>query len=249
MTLLDYRPPADLLRDRVILVTGAGDGLGRAAAVAAARHGATVILLGRTLKKLEKVYDEIMAAGAPEPLLMPLDLAEAGIAHCSQIGDSILAQFGRLDGLLHSAAYVGPLCPVELFDAGEWQKIVQVNLNAAFLLTRACLPAMRLAQDASLVFTTSDVARHGRAYWGAYAAAGAALENLAQTLASEHENDSPVRVHTFDPGAVRTRLRERAFPGEDPNALPTPESLVPAYLYLLGPAGHTAHGQALTRDS
>jgi NAD(P)-dependent dehydrogenase (short-subunit alcohol dehydrogenase family) len=242
----DYRPARDLLQDRVILVTGAGDGLGRAAALAYARHGATVVLLGRTLKKLENVYDEIERDGLPPALLMPVDLGKAGLTEYEQIAAAIAEQFGRLDGLLHSAAILGHLAPLALYDLPTWSQVMQVNLNAPYLLTRACLDVLAKSRDASVIFTTADVARTGRAYWGAYAVAGAALENLARVWADELNGSSPVRINTLDPGAVRTALRSRAYPGEDPARLPAPEAIMSAYLYLMGPDSRRLRGQALT---
>jgi len=240
--LSDYHPPADLLAGRTILITGAGDGLGRAAALAYARHGATVVLLGRTVKKLEAVYDAIVAAGGPQPAITPLDLAKAGYAQLAEIAERIGESFGRLDGLLHSAAELGALAPLELYDMEQWMKVFQVNLHAPTLLTRLCLPLLKTSPDASVIFTTSEVAARGRPYWGAYAAAGAAVENLVRIWAAELEGSS-VRVNALDPGAVRTNLRARAYPGEDPKALPAPETRVGAYLYLMGPDSAGTRGE------
>jgi NAD(P)-dependent dehydrogenase (short-subunit alcohol dehydrogenase family) len=241
----DYQPSRDLLAGRVILVTGAGDGLGRAASLTYARHGASVILVGRTQTKLEAVYDEIHAEQLAEPLIMPLDLAKAGLREFDAIANAIERQFGRLDGLLHSAATLGTLTPLALYDLETWQKVMQVNFNAAYLLTRACLGVLEQSPHASVIFTTSEVARQGRAYWGAYAAAGAALENLAQVWADELSTNSPIRMNTLDPGAVRSALRARAYPGENPLTLPAPEAVMPLYLYLMGPDSRAVTGQAL----
>lgn len=241
----EYQAAPDLLAGQVILVTGAGDGLGRCAALAYARHGATTILLGRTQAKLEAVYDEIVALRFIEPLLMPLDLASAGMSQFEQIATAIERQFGRLDGLLHSAATLGTLTPLAMYDEKTWNQVLQVNLQAPWLLTRACLPVLEKAAAASVIFTTSDVARRGRAYWGAYAAAGAALENLAQVWTDELSANSPIRMNTLDPGATRSALRARAYPGENPLTLPTPESVMPLYLYLMGADSKEIRGQAL----
>lgn len=242
----NYQPRPDLLAGRVILVTGAGDGLGRSAALAYARYGATVILLGRTQKKLEAVYDQIEREGLTAPLLMPVDLAKTGLAEFEQIAAAIDQQFGRLDGLLHSAAMLGNLTPLSMYDPAVWVQVIQVNFNAPYLLTRACVPILAKADTASVVFTTSDVARRGRAYWGAYATAGAALENLAQVWADELATNTRIRVNTLDPGAVRTGLRARAYPGENPGQLPAPDAVMPAYLYLMGMDSGDVTGQALT---
>lgn len=240
-----YQPAPDLLTECVILVTGAGDGLGRAAALAYARHGATVILLGRTQKKLEAVYDQIRAEKLAEPLLMPVDLARATLGDFEQIARAIDQQFGRLDGLLHSAAILGSLSPLSLYALDTWTQVMQVNFNAPYLLTRALLDALTKAESASVIFSSSDAARQGRAYWGAYAVAGAALENLAQTWADELSANTRVRFNTFDPGAVRTTLRARAYPGEDPALLPAPDALIGAYLYLMGKDSQQLNGRAL----
>jgi len=243
--MLDYHPTANLLANRIILITGAGDGLGRAAALACAQHGATVILLGRTQKKLEAVYDQIEQAGGPTPLLMPADLGKTGLTEYGQIATAIESQFGRLDGLLHSAAELGTLTPLSMYDLDTWMRVMQVNLNAPYLLTRSCLGVLGNSKDASVVFTSSDVARHGRAYWGAYAVAGAALENLAKIWSHELQANTRIRFNTLDPGAVRTALRARAYPGEDASRLLPPEAIMPAYLHLLGPDSRDVNGQAL----
>jgi NAD(P)-dependent dehydrogenase (short-subunit alcohol dehydrogenase family) len=176
---------------------------------------------------------------------MPLDLALAGLREFEQIAAAIEREFGRLDGLLHSAAILGTLTPLALYDLETWQKVMQVNFNAAYLLTRACLGALGKSPDASVIFTTSEMARRGRAYWGPYAAAGAALENLAQVWADELGANTRIRMNTLDPGAVRSALRARAYPGENPLNLPAPEAVMAQYLYLMGPDSHGITGQAL----
>ena len=240
-----YTPAHDSLASRTILVTGAGDGIGRAAALACAAHGASVILLGRTATKLEKVYDEIENRGQPQAAMLPLDLAHATAAHFEQIAQTIEKEFGRLDGLLHNAADAGTLTPVELYDPETWYRVLQVNLNAAWLLTRACLPLLRKSADASIVFTSADVGRQGRAYWGAYGVSCFGLEGLMQILAAELATEGRIRANSLDPGAVRTGLRSRLYPGEDAAKLPRPEGIMPAYLYLLGPDSRGVNGQAL----
>lgn len=242
---LDYHPPADLLRDRVILVTGAGDGLGRAVALACAAHGATLVLLGRNEAKLEKVYDAIEGAGRPRPAMVPLNLESATPQEYQQLAETLEGELGRLDGLIHNAADLGVPSPLGHYDVKVWHRVMQVNLNAPFMLTRACLPLLQRTGDASVVFTSADVGRRGRAYWGAYGASKAGLEGLMQVLAHEMEG-TPVRVNSVDPGRLRTNLRAKAYPGEDPNTVPLPETAVPLYLYLMGPDSREVHGQALT---
>ena len=241
----DYQPAPDLLAGRVILVTGAGAGLGRAAALAYARHGASVILLGRTVGKLEKVYDEIEQLGGPQPAIMPLDMSKAGDEACQQIAQGIEKEFGRLDGLLHNAAYLGALAPLSLYSLPMWPEVMQVNVNVPLLLTRACLPLLEQAADASVIFTSDSVGRQGRAYWGAYGVSKFALEGIMQILAAELEGSTNIRVNSLDPGAVRTFMRSRAYPGEDPARLPAPEDVMATYLYLMGPDSRSVTGQAL----
>jgi len=242
-----YQPPPDILKDRTILITGAGDGIGKTVAISSAAHGARVILLGRTQEKLEQVYDAICSElpDSPEPVIHPLDLAIAGKEDHETLAAAILEQFGQLDGLLHNAGLLGPLSPIQYYPEDIWSKLMQVNVNAAFSLTRALLPALNAAPDARLLFTSSSVGRKGRAYWGAYAVSKFAVEGLMQVLAEELENTTNIRVNSINPGATRTTMRAAAYPSEDPASLPAPESLVPAYLYLLGPDGHQLHGQAL----
>lgn len=240
-----YTPVPNLLASRTILVTGAGDGIGRAAALACAQHGASVILLGRTASKLEKVYDEIERRDWPQAAILPLDLAEATPAHYEQVAQTIAQEFGRLDGLLHNAADAGTLTPSELYEPQTWYRVMQVNLHAAWLLTRACMPLLHKSADASIVFTTADVGRKARAYWGAYGVSCFGLEGLMQTLAAELASEGRIRANSLNPGVVRTGMRSRLYPGENPQTLPSPEDIMPAYLYLLGPDSRGVNGQAL----
>lgn len=242
----DYQAPADLLAGRVILVTGAGDGIGRAAAKSYAAHGATVVLLGRTVHKLEAVYDEIEQAGGPQAAIYPMNLEGANDQDYLDLADNIAQQLGRLDGILHNAAFLGTLTPMELYDLDVWTRVMQVNLNAPYLLTRACLPLLKQSPEASVVFSSAAVARHGTAYWGAYGISFAAVENMMQIFADEMETNTHIRFNSLDPGAVRTRMRKLAFPGEDAETLPLPEEIMPAYLYLMGSDSLSVNGQALS---
>lgn len=244
----NYQPRPDLLAGRVILVTGAGDGLGRAAALAFGRHGAQVILLGRTVSKLERVYDEMEQIGG-QAAILPMDLGKASPEQYEQTAKTISDEFGRLDGLLHNAANLGTLTPLELYDLERWGQVMQVNLNAAFLLTRACLPLLKQSPDASVVFTTADVGRRGRAYWGAYGVSQFALEGLAQIWSEELAANTNIRVNTLDPGPVNTAMRVRAYPGADASRLPQPGDIMPVYLYLVGPDSRGTTGQALSAQA
>ena len=234
-TMKDYQAKADLLTDRIILISGAGDGIGAAAAKSCAAHGATVILLGRTTRKLEAVYDAIEAAGHPQAAIYPMNLEGAAPKDYEDLANTIEKEFGRLDGLLHNAALLGTLTPLGQYDVEQWSKVMQVNLNAPFLMTQACLDLLKKSDDASVLFTSSSVGRKGRAYWGAYGISKAANENMMQIWADELESNTPVRVNSINPGAVRTGMRTRAYPGEDPNTLPKPDAILATYLYLLGP--------------
>ena len=243
----EFRPEPDLFAGRVILVTGAGDGIGRAIACACAAHAATVVLLGRTVEKLERVYDAIQSAGGPEPAIYPMDLSGAMPPDYEALATRVETELGRLDGLVHNAALLGALGPLEHYSPEAWQELMQVNVNAPFLLTRALLPLVRRTAaehgHASVVFTSSGVGRRGRAYWGGYSVSKFAIEGLNQVLADELDGGSGVRVNSLNPGPVRTRMRASAFPAEDPETLITPEEAARAWLWLLD--ARDIHGQAL----
>jgi len=237
-----YHPETDAMKGRVVLVTGAGAGIGRAVSIALAKHGATVILLGRTVKKLEGVYDEIVAAGGPQPAIYPMDMEGAVWDDYLELANRIEAEYGRLDGLLHNAGILGDRSPIEHYDPVVWQRVMLVNVSAPFLMSRACVPLLRKSEDASVVFTSSGVGRSGRAHWGAYAVSKFATEGLMETFADEMENVKNVRVNAINPGATRTNMRAKAYPGEDPNTLKTAEDITDRYLWLLGPASKGKQG-------
>jgi len=240
----DWQPESGLLTDRIILITGAADGIGRALALGCAGHGATVIMLDRSVRGLEKAYDEIVAAGHPEPAIYPLDLLGAKPDDYATLAATVEREFGRLHGLVHNAALLGALIPLMHFEDELWYQVMQTSLNAPYLLTRACLDLMtRSGEDASIVFTSDAVGRHGKAYWGAYGVAKAGLENLMQILADELESNTPVRANSVDPGAVRTALRLIAYPAEDRSRLRAPEDVLRPFLYLLSPASRSVTGQ------
>jgi NAD(P)-dependent dehydrogenase (short-subunit alcohol dehydrogenase family) len=238
-----YQPRPELLRDKTILVTGASDGIGRTAAKSFAAHGATVILLGRTLPKLEIVYDEIEAAGHPQPAIYPMNLETALEKDFLGMYDLLEKEFGHLDGILHNASALGQRTPINNYSADGWQQVMQVNVTAPFLLTKALLPLLEQAPTASILFTGSSVGLHGRAFWGAYAASKAATENLMQTLAEELQETTQIRVNSINPGATRTKMRASAYPAEDPASVKNPEALMPAYLYLLSDDSIGVSGQ------
>lgn len=232
---IDYQPREDLLQGRILVVTGAGDGIGRAAALAYARHGATVILLGRTVDKLESTYDAIEAAGGPQPAIFPLNLEGASLRDYQDMAETLHNEFGRLDGLLHNAGLLGRITPFEQYNPELWEQVMQVNVNGPIWMTQALLPLLQASDDASVIFTSSGVGRQGRAYWGAYAVSKFATEGFVQVLADEVDNQYAIRVNTLNPGATRTQMRRGAFPGEDPETLRTPDDIMPTYLWLMGP--------------
>jgi NAD(P)-dependent dehydrogenase (short-subunit alcohol dehydrogenase family) len=240
-------PAADELRGRVIMVTGAGSGIGRSVALALAASGAEVILLGRTVRKLEAVHGEIAEVskrlGGPEASIVPLDLERALAADYEAVAAAVQKRFGRLDGLLHNAALLGALTPIEQYDVPTFMRVMHVNVTAAFVLTQHLLPLLRASQDAAVLFTSSAVGKRGRAYWGAYSISKFAVEGFTQVLAHELEGTTQVRVNVIDPGKVRTAMRRQAYPSEAAESLPTPESLTAPYIALLGPASRGVTGQ------
>ncbi len=251
MTAFDphWQPPADLLAGRVIAVTGAGAGIGRAAAHSFAAHGATVLLFGRNEAKLIDVYDEIVAAGNPEPVIQAVNLAGVTAEDSSRLAAAIDEGFGRLDGLLHNASVLGPRVPLAHYDPDKWHEVIATNLTSNFLLTQALLPLLEAAGERApsplVLFTGSGAGLRPRAYWGAYAVAKAGVEALMKVFADESENISTVRFASINPGGTRTAMRAAAFPGEDPATLPTPADLMPLYLWLFGVADAAVHGRSI----
>ena len=210
-----------------------------------ARLGATVALLGRSVEKLEKVYDQIEKEGGKQPAIIPLNLESASTVEYSQIAQSIEQEFGRLDGLLLNAAILGDLRPLEHYPIDLFATVMQVNVNAQFLLIRTLIPLLRAADSASVILTTSSVGRTGRANWGAYAVSKFAVEGLMQTLADELENTSKIRVNCINPGATRTNMRANAYPAEDPASLKAPEDIMGLYHFLMGADSEGVNGQSL----
>ncbi|MFC3852883.1 YciK family oxidoreductase [Salinispirillum marinum] len=233
MDLHDFAPEHDLLREKTILVTGAGAGIGAATALAYASLGATVILLGRTLAKLQHTYDAIVEAGYPEPLLMPFDLEKAEIETYHQMAAAIGQQFGALDGLVHCAAVLGQRTPLSNYNHEAWETVFKINVHGAFHLTKALLPVLHAAESPRVIFLSSSVGREGRAYWGAYAASKFAVEGFAQVLAQEVTQHPDFCVNVVNPGRTRTQMRATAYPGEDINTVPAPETHNGLMVYLM----------------
>jgi len=231
------------LAERTILVTGASGGLGGALAVRCASLGARVVLSGRNVGRLEKVYDQIVAAGGPQPTIAPLDLERADRSSYETLADAIRREYGRLDGLAHVASLLGERSPIDYYDVVTWVRVMHVNVNAAFILTQSLLPLLRQSRDASIVFSTSGVSNRGRAFWGAYAVSKFAVEGMMQVLADETDTTSAIRVNSVNPGRMRTAMRASAYPGEDPATVPMPDVALNAFIYVLGPAARGVTGQ------
>ncbi|HGH3373098.1 TPA: YciK family oxidoreductase [Kluyvera cryocrescens] len=230
---MHYQPQLDLLQNRIILVTGASDGIGQEAALTYARHGASVILLGRSDEKLRAVAEEISQAGAIPARWFMLDLLTCTPQECQQLAQQISVHYPRLDGVLHNAGLLGDVVPMAEQDPDVWQQVMQVNVNGTFMLTQALLPLLLQSDSGSLVFTSSSVGREGRANWGAYAVSKFATEGMMQVLADEYKNRH-LRVNCINPGGTRTKMRASAFPTEDALKLKTPADIMPLYLWLMG---------------
>lgn len=231
--MLQYQPRQDLLKGKTILVTGAGDGIGREAALTYARFGASLILVGRTEHKLDSVSHEITAMTGRDTPYYILDLLTATVDDCQLLASQIAKSQAYLDGVLHNAGILGVVAPITEQPVELWHDVIQVNVNATFMLTQALLPLLLKAPNASLIFTSSSVGKQGRAGWGAYAVSKFATEGLMQVLAEEYKN-SHLRVNCINPGGTRTSMRASAFPEEDPLKLKTPADIMPTYIYLMG---------------
>ena len=234
----NFVPPANAFVGKVSLVTGAADGIGRALTLALAKHGATVLMLDKKARHLEKLYDSITEQGFAEPVILPVDLEEMTPESATQIAQAVQTDFGHLDHLIHNAAELGSPSPLDQYDMSYWQKVMQINLQAPYLLTRALLPLLKKDFATQILFTSAEVGRVPKAYGGAYAIAYAGIEAQMTIWAEELENTTQIRVNSIDPGPVRTVLRRRSHPGEDQGGLRTPGQVVPAYLKVLSASSY-----------
>ena len=239
----DYSAKNNALQNKVIAVTGAGDGIGRTIAKAYAALGATVILIGRTVEKLETVYDDIEQARYPQPAIVPLDFATATEENYKALHDSINESIGALDGLVHNAAQLGDRTPISNYKEKVWNTLMTVNVTAPFLLTKALLPLLKQSKNSAILFTGSSVGYKGRGYWGAYSVSKAANENLMQILAEELGETSSVRINSINPGASRTNMRATAYPAENPETVKETSELIPLYTYLMSDDSVGVNGQ------
>lgn len=240
----EYTPAPDLLRDRVILITGASGGLGGALACACAALGATVVLTGRSVRKLEAVYDRIEAAGGPQPAILPMNLMTATWVEYEAFAGALDQNFGRLDGLVHAAAHFKGFSTLEDLEPREWLDSLQVNLTAPYTLTRLCLPLLRKSADASVVQIADEGGRRVRAFHGIYGIAKRGAETLGAAFALELRNEPGLRFNSYDPGPMRTEFRTRGYAGESAAATPPPETRLARLLWLLGPDSRGVSGQA-----
>lgn len=242
--ILNYTPTANSLADKIILVTGAGDGIGKVASLTYAKCGATVLLLGKTQSKLEAVYDEIESLGFATPAILPMDLEKASFAQMNELATLIQKEFGRLDGVLHNAGVLGALTPLEMYDPITFEQVMHVNATAVFMLTQAVFPLLMSAPSGSVVFTSSGVAKV-RPFWGAYALSKQMIEGMSTIFTEETKNHTALRFNCINPGATRTNMRAHAFPGENPLTLKTPEDIMPAYVYLMTDMASGIKGQVI----
>jgi NAD(P)-dependent dehydrogenase (short-subunit alcohol dehydrogenase family) len=241
---VEYSVLPNALADKVILITGAGAGIGKQAALSYAEQGATVILLGKTVKKLEQTYDEIVSNGGPEPSIVPLDLMGASLQNYQDMAETIEGTYGRLDGILHNASLLGVISPFEQIEENTYDEVMQVNVKAPFLMTQALIPLIKKSPAGRIVFTSSTVGHDGRALWGSYAMSKFATEGMMQVLADELSN-SPIKVNAINPGATRTAMRASAYPAEDAMRLKTPLEIMPLYLYLMSEDSGHISGQCI----
>ncbi len=240
-----FVPPDDCLDGKTILVTGAGDGIGRVAALTYARYGATVLLLGRTSSKLEYVYDEIESFGGKQPAMLPMNLEGATYAEMQQLEGLINKEVGQLDGILHNAGMLGQLTPLEMYDVDMFAQVMKVNFTATFMLTQALLPLLKDADHGSIVFTSSTVGTTPRAFWGAYALSKQAVEGMSDIFTQETQNTTNLRFNCVNPGGTRTNMRAHAYPGENPMSLKTPEDIMAGYVCLMSDDSIGVRGQVV----
>ena len=240
-----YQPSPDCLEGKTILVTGAGDGIGRVAALTYAKYGATVLLLGKTISKLESVYDEIESQGGKQPAMLPMNLESASYAEMQQLENLINKEIGQLDGILHNAGVLGELTPLEMYDVDIFSQVMTVNFTSVFMLTQALLPLIKAANNGSVVFTSSSVGTTPRAFWGAYALSKQGVEGMSDIFTQETQATTNLRFNCINPGATRTNMRVHAYPGENPMSLKTPEALMPSYVCLMSDDSIGVRGQVI----
>tara|TARA_Y100000588_G_scaffold46224_1_gene43678 strand:+ start:1154 stop:1882 length:729 start_codon:yes stop_codon:yes gene_type:complete len=233
------------LKDKIVLITGAGDGMGKAAAIEYASQGASLILLGRNVKNLEKTHDIISASNAPKPMISLMDLSKADGNDYQELSDNLMNTYGHLDGLLLNAAILGDRSPISQYDISTWVNTIHVNLTSQFILTKSLLPSLEKSTSASVIFTSSGVGKIGKAFWGAYSVSKFGVEGLCQILSDEYQNDKTIRFNCINPGAIKTKMRKSAYPLEDPQKLLTPEDVLDKYVWLMSDVSKEIDGQSI----
>ena len=241
----DFEPDKDCLKDKTILITGTGSGIGKTAAKTLSQYGAQLILLSKDTGKLENLYEEIVHQGFKEPLIHSMNFESAQEEEYLEVKEAIQNKFDKLDGLINNAGVLGEKKPLSQYQYSIWKKVLNVNLDSAFLLTKTLLPLLNHSKLGSVVFTSSGVGKKGRAYWGAYAISKFATEGMMEVFADELENTTKIRVNCINPGAVRTKMREEAYPAEDPETKPLPEEIMNLYVYLMSDVSKEINGQSI----
>tara|TARA_Y100000590_G_scaffold71248_1_gene78228 strand:- start:1934 stop:2683 length:750 start_codon:yes stop_codon:yes gene_type:complete len=242
---INYQAPKNLLKDKIILISGGSSGIGRQAGLSFASFGAEVILLGRNKSNLEETYNLFEKKRLKKPLLQVINLETANEKDYIKISEEIINEFGRLDGLLNNAGILGTKTSIQNYNFDEWRRVSKINFESALLLTKSLLPALQIPTSSSIIFTSSGVGKKGRAYWGAYAISKFATEGLVQILSEEMDKTSGIRVNAINPGPVRTKMRSQAYPAEDPKTLKSPEEIMNAYLFLMGKDSLALNGNSI----
>ena len=233
------------LENKVILITGAGDGMGKAAAIEYASQGASVILLGRNIKKLEKTHDIIISNHSPAPMISLMDLSKADGNDYLELAENLMHEYGALDGLLLNAAILGDRSPISQYDVSTWVKTIHVNLTSQFILTKTLLPSLENSKSASVIFTSSGVGKIGKAFWGAYSVSKFGVEALCQILSDEYQSDKTIRFNCINPGAIQTKMRKLAYPLENSTSLLSPEDVLDRYVWLMSDKSKEVDGQSI----
>tara|TARA_B100001057_G_scaffold370043_1_gene373862 strand:+ start:3268 stop:4026 length:759 start_codon:yes stop_codon:yes gene_type:complete len=236
---------SNILKDKTIVISGAGSGIGRQAAKSFSEHGANLILLSKNIKKLETLYDEIIDEKKNDVIIQPLNFEIAEENDFEKIISAIKDKYPSIDGLLNNAGVLGEKKPLEQYNYATWKNVIKVNVDASFLLTKSLLPLLKKSNSSSIIFTSSGVGRKGRAYWGAYSISKFATEAMMQIFSEELQNTSSVRVNCINPGAVRTNMRESAYPAENPETNPSADKIMKPYLYLMSDISKEINGQSI----
>lgn len=241
----EYKPKKESLKDKVIVISGGGSGIGKAAALSFGNHGADLVLIGKSIENLESTYEDFLKTELKPPLLHSMDFESASEKDYQEINKVIMNEFGRLDGLLNNASILGDRTPLENYKFDVWKKVFEVNVHASFLLTKSLMPSLKLSKNASVIFTSSGVGKIGKAYWGAYSLSKFSTESMMQIFSEELENTSNIRVNSINPGRVRTKMRASAYPAEDPLSVSDAKDIMSAYLYLMSDDSKETRGLSI----